>query len=563
LAPFLIWSIRTKKGYRLSIPKEKVTDSHGNALSIGASAKKLVTENASNELVFAVVGHVGSGTSDIAKMLIDLLSDSELHGGSFDTVELKARDAIIEWANENGKDTPKPASKKLDVSEKLQDLGDMMRRDTKDYAAVAKSLVLKIREKRADKVGQDSKGNDPIKPDGKRRAYILDSLRHPAEVELLRKLYQEAFVLIGIVCEEDIRLSRIETKYSDAGEDRAKSFMLRDSKAKEKYGQRVSDTFHLSDYFLDNSISKTIDDGISNDEWNIADNLSRLIKIITHAEIVRPYLSETAMYQAFGAKMKSACLSRQVGAALLDKDGNVVAAGTNEVPLAGGGVYGEEFELSERRDHRCAYRETAGSKPCCSNTKEQNEIIDFLIDDLSELNTAKETRKHEIKKHLKDSRIGELLEFSRAVHAEMDALLSAARSGVSTVGTRMYVTTFPCHYCARHIVTAGVDEVQFIEPYLKSRALSLHRDSITLVEKNWIPPSKLKAGQEKNTEPKVWFHPFTGVAPRLYKRAFLKDRELKNEDTGVMDLQKPQWGTPWHLSNISYIQLEAELKKNA
>ena len=37
--------------------------------------------------------------------------------------------------------------------------------------------------------------------------------------------------------------------------------------------------------------------------------------------------------------------------------------------------------------------------------------------------------------------------------------MSAGRKGASTLGTRLFVTTFPCHYCARHIVSAGVDEV--------------------------------------------------------------------------------------------------------
>ena len=43
--------------------------------------------------------------------------------------------------------------------------------------------------------------------------------------------------------------------------------------------------------------------------------------------------------------MRSACLSRQVGCALMDSAGTLIATGTNEAPRAGGGVYGETFEL--------------------------------------------------------------------------------------------------------------------------------------------------------------------------------------------------------------------------
>ena len=99
-------------------------------------------------------------------------------------------------------------------------------------------------------------------------------------------------------------------------------------------------------------------------------------------------------------------------------------------------------------------------------------------------------RRNALRQLIRRGRVGDLLEFSRAVHAEMDAVLSAGREGISTIGTRLYVTTFPCHYCARHLVSAGVDEVQFIEPYPKSQALGLHADAIQLEATNWTPPSQ-------------------------------------------------------------------------
>jgi Flp pilus assembly CpaE family ATPase len=39
-------------------------------------SKKTVLDHAANELVFAVVGHVGSGTSEVAQKLASLLSES-------------------------------------------------------------------------------------------------------------------------------------------------------------------------------------------------------------------------------------------------------------------------------------------------------------------------------------------------------------------------------------------------------------------------------------------------------------------------------------------------------
>lgn len=563
----------------------------------GSGAQEMFKAHAAHELVFAVVGHVGSGTSTIARKLKELLEDETLPSGAYDVTLLKARDEIIDWAHQRQKtlaellaDEALPSTDyeptlrqvreqfiawarqgelaarlqhdNLQHATMLQNLGDGMRKERNDHTAVANALCRKIRQERASRQGMDASGNAPIPPDGKRRAYILDALRHPAEAHLLRSIYRNAFALIGVVCDEEVRLGRLVDKFSNAGRKDAESFMQRDAKAREKYGQRVSDAFHLSDYFLDNSEERFKKDGrTANPDWDIPDQLSRLVKIITHSEVVRPRTSETAMHAAYGAQMRSACMSRQVGASLVDAAGNLVATGANEVPRAGGGVYGEGFDTAEEHEHRCVYqRHPDGKKPFCSNTQEQNSIIEELLQQIPQLAQFQGEQREVLKKALRGSRIGGLLEFSRAVHAEMDALLSAARKGISTVGSRLFVTTFPCHYCARHIVGAGVDEVQYIEPYPKSRALDLHEDSITTTVRDWLRPSapKKQEGQEEH-ERKVLFRPFTGVAPRMYARAFLKDRELKSAVDGTVRFGEPDWETAWDVSKGSYVELEAKL----
>jgi deoxycytidylate deaminase len=180
---------------------------------------------------------------------------------------------------------------------------------------------------------------------------------------------------------------------------------------------------------------------------------------------------------------------------------------------------------------------------------------------------------------LRRTSLGGLIEFSRAVHAEMDAILSAARTGARLVGSRLFVTTFPCHYCARHIVTAGISEVHYIEPYPKSRALNLHQDSITTNFDNWVSPSQaaLMANtadqkelvnkvekvedrkKDKDNLGKVLFRPFVGISPRLYPKVFLKDRPYKNKITGAYELGKPRGSSPWQLHRNSYAELEVKL----
>ena len=71
----------------------------------GKQSQALVTDEKANELVFAVVGHVGSGTTAVAEVLRARLMEEE-KGIKYDVHILKARQAIIDWASGSGKALP-------------------------------------------------------------------------------------------------------------------------------------------------------------------------------------------------------------------------------------------------------------------------------------------------------------------------------------------------------------------------------------------------------------------------------------------------------------------------
>ena len=71
-------------------------------------------------------------------------------------------------------------------------------------------------------------------------------------------------------------------------------------------------------------------------------------------------------------------------------------------------------------------------------------------------------------RELKGTQFMDIGEFSRPVHAEMAAIIDSAARGVAVDGQTMYVTTFPCHNCAKHIIAAGLQRVIYLEPYPKS-----------------------------------------------------------------------------------------------
>jgi deoxycytidylate deaminase len=510
---------------------------------------------AANELVFAVVGPVGAGPTKIATQLEVLLQ-----GAGFETSILSASEVIQTWAKANGELTDEEIKAALYTTKEgkekrslaftrvMQNLGDKFRETTGDNAAVALELIKAIRKRRGLLQAIDPASTKAIKPDGTPRAFILDSIRHPDEVSLLRRVYQEAFWLVGVFCHEKQRELRLIEKY-DGNEKDVHAFMSRDENAPEEFGQKVAEAFHLADYFVDNTPDRPtkIDD---TRKWDVSEQLGRLLDILLHKRMTRPRLHETGMFHAYGARMRSSCLSRQVGAALVSANGDLIATGTNEVPRAGGGTLGESV-ADQEADHRCF-----ASNRHCSNVREQNEIIESLLADVPELKNI--TIDKQLLASIRRTRIGQLVEFSRAVHAEMDSLLSAARSGVSTVGSRLYVTTFPCHSCARHIIAAGVVEVQYIEPYFQSRTFRLHADAVT------DDPAKAAASIGPDGLPrKVLFRPFIGVAPRLYRRAFYKDRKLKDLTTGEMlDLKgAPDGPASTEVLQVSYAQVEAFLAR--
>lgn len=65
-------------------------------------------------------------------------------------------------------------------------------------------------------------------------------------------------------------------------------------------------------------------------------------------------------------------------------------------------------------------------------------------------------------------RVGCLLESNhcvRTVHAEVNAILSAAYSGVSTSDSTLYTTAKPCFRCEAFLINAGVTNVIYLEDY--------------------------------------------------------------------------------------------------
>lgn len=78
---------------------------------------------------------------------------------------------------------------------------------------------------------------------------------------------------------------------------------------------------------------------------------------------------------------------------------------------------------------------------------------------------------------------GNQLEKCYSVHAEQNAIVSAARLGVSLDGATLYCTHQPCVICAKLIVNAGIKRVVYKAGYPDEFAVELLDEAHVLVDR--------------------------------------------------------------------------------
>ena len=328
------------------------------------------------------------------------------------------------------------------------------------------------------------------------RAFVLHQLKRPEEVLLLRKVYGDAFHLIGVNASQAIRLEYLNTE-RDIPQKEALRLIERDADEEIRFGQQLTKTFHLADLFVEIS---NLGDSV---EADIEAQVARYFDLLFGREIVTPTQNEYGMYLAYSASLRSSDLSRQVGAAVFSSSFDVLGVGCNEVPAPHGGQYWND-ENADRDVERGEDANTVLEFECL------REILELTVDGWEEMpDEEKIELLQRTSREWSHTRLMNLTEFGRPVHAEMEAILSAGRNGDSVRGGILFTTTFPCHNCAKHIVGSGIEKVFYIEPYAKSLASRLHKDSIAF-----------QLSGESESDGRILFSPFQGVSPKRFARLF-------------------------------------------
>lgn len=467
------------------------------------------------ELFIGLVARMGVDTRFVSEKIGEILGDYD-----YNVVEIKLSDAL----NEIPKFSDLPQSPLEARYRSYITACNEVRSATGVQAAMARfaiSQVIQARKEQAEKKedGEEQEpaaGGEPLEAENyrdaalKRTAYIFNQLKNRHESEFLRSVYGEHYVQISNHADyqhrENVLAKKIASEHFEnprADQWRRTAGELLDidnAQEQEEFGQRVRDVFPMSDVVVN-----------SEDPEKLGKQLDRFFRALFGDFRITPTRAEYGMQLANTASLRSADLSRQVGAAIMNDQAEVQALGCNEVPKAFGGTYWEGDEGDSREFVLGEDSNDKRKREMLLDLAQKMRLAGLLKDELNDNELLKASLIARKDKIIDDAQFMDSLEYGRTVHAEMNAITDAARNGHAVRGCTLFCNTFPCHNCAKHIVAAGVKEVIYLRPYPKSYASDLFDDSISIDH----------FGQSKG---KIEFNQFIGICGPIYERIFSKVR---------------------------------------
>ncbi|MEL1245233.1 anti-phage dCTP deaminase [Flavobacterium sp. DGU11] len=479
----------------------KLANNENKNVNYNRSTSQRVKETLTDEIVIGICSQIGA-----KKDLVISSIEKYLKEFNYIVKIIKLSDFITNQQTSSAPQVGK-TERFTNLISKIDTGNELRENFGEDYLANL-AITQIAHEKKKHYLVEDEKDFSKIK--SRRICYIIDSIKHTEELNTFKDVYRDIFYLMSIYTPIEERINNLSIP--SLSREEAETLIHKDQYEENPYGQQVREVFVNADFFL------RVD---QNTEKDIHKKTRRYINLLFGYGLESPTTHERAMYEAKSASVNSACLSRQVGAAITCSEGNLLSTGWNDVPKYGGNLYTSESP----NDNRCF---VTGQ---CHNDFNKSSLVNYIIEDFkntidlekilqgtSEIDSSKyfgiiQNLSNFIKERLDKSGIRNLIEFSRSVHAEMHAIINAGNlDGNKIKGGVLYCTTYPCHNCARHIIAAGIKKVIYIEPYIKSKAPELHDDSITENEK---------------VNNKVQLLVFDGVAPRRYLTFFNQNRNRK------------------------------------
>ncbi len=298
---------------------------------------------------------------------------------------------------------------------------------------------------------------------GKNEVYIvIDAIRNPFEALFFKERYS-AFYLMAINTNNKDRIHRLK-KILNLNEQQLISIDQKEYENKLKgsenfYSQNLSKCIEFADIHLNNP-------QIGESNFNtLKKQLAWYISLIMHPGLVTPSRREHCMQVAYTAKLNSACLSRQVGAAVSDEYYNVKSVGWNSTaegqpPCAFRSAehlienedpdaysYYEKNDKKFRDLLREKYQPQIDSPEALKKLKGRN--LSFCFKSIQN-----EIEKEKNQVH------------TRSLHAEENAFLQLAKyGGPGIAGGILFSTASPCELCAKKAYQLQMKKVYYIDPY--------------------------------------------------------------------------------------------------
>ncbi len=321
---------------------------------------------------------------------------------------------------------------------------------------------------------------------GGHRRIVIDSIRNSAEALYLRERYS-GFYLVAIHDENSIGHlnDKVEDLYKHHEYSNEIVDLLKRSLAQLNKVESDQDDFEkgiFSSPDTDRVIERAelhiqnkwadVDEPREKSLLYMAEQWIRYAALILHPGLVTPTTAERCMAVAYTAKLNSGCLSRQVGAAITNKDGSVRSIGWNEVPHGQVSCSLRTIDGIEHTDEcaKCSYSEFELMGTV--RYKDGKSFIDKLKDDYGPDLTATPIRLHGLPfsycfKSLHNLYEGEKNQvFTRSLHAEENAIIQMSKYGGEALKDGIiYVTASPCELCSKKLYQIGVRQIVYIDPY--------------------------------------------------------------------------------------------------
>lgn len=287
---------------------------------------------------------------------------------------------------------------------------------------------------------------------------VIDALRNPYEATFFKDRYS-AFYLFSVNTSDKTRIERL----SEKGLNKIQIRKLDDQEYPEKQqgkdifsSQNIQRCLELVDVHLYNPNIGTEDFSYINRQ------LIKYVSLIMHPGIITPTHIERCMQIAYNSKVNSGCLSRQVGAAVTDKNYSIKSIGWNSTPE--GQIpcnLRDAFSLVSRED-----------KKAFSNYEKNNEDFFYFVKnkllDIKGENSKSNGRLYPycFKDAYNSFKEQKNQVHTRSLHAEENAFLQLIKNGgVSLEEGNLFTTASPCELCAKKAYQIGIKKIYYIDPY--------------------------------------------------------------------------------------------------